>query len=814
MTPRNAHRFFVVFTLTASGLLAQRLAERPVREHIPYDPGGTRLFWYADFDGDGVTDLLDHSINGQWSLMPGDGTGFFGDRQPAQVPHSEPAYAMTAADFNSDGALDLAYSRIELSTRVLGMALGDGTGNFPTAVPVPALDLSPWHGFDAGDVDGDGDTDLLVVAENGRRVDILRNDGGTWSVAQSFDDVFAAWGAGAHLVDFDGDGDLDAVGGQRIFVNRPGGFEEETSVRFPDGLGQGPVRSGDFDSDGSIDLLAGAADSPLFLNDGTGVYRRSSVPLSAHDAARVAAGDYDGDGDLDIVAAPFGAPPVLLQNLGGASFTDVSHLLPQNADWISVELADVDGDADLDFLAPPRLYINDGAAFVDGTRQPIEPIARWGTSFAVGDLNGDRHVDVITAYDRDARLYLADGLSGWTDVTETHLPPAPYFPAEGLDLGDLDGDGDLDMAFGRDLLINDGSGRFQTHPASTGTGIDVHLADFDGDGDLDVLHLGAMLRNDGALEFTTVALTTLGLPQFLRRPGLATADFDDDGDVDVFVGDAAGQDRLFLNRGDATFVDVTATHWPSGAQRTLAITPTDFEGDGDVDLLLGYDISGDKLHVLENDGGVFRDVTASLPFEPAGTTGACADFDLDGDQDLLVSGTTRAPVAFLERTPAGFVQTTGAWLRGRSGGVVTVADLDGDQDPDVLLGLPASTPGLVTLRNHRRHLQSSQLVRTSGLLRLDAYAGSGTGELAAPILSPRLLPTPIPLSIGTLTIDLQEAVVLPPSMPPPFGRARWTLPVPPLPTLVGRSLYAQAVFGQAAPGSWGLSNTIGHRVIE
>ncbi|MEM7202246.1 MAG: VCBS repeat-containing protein [Planctomycetota bacterium] len=820
MTPRTSLRVVLILAATASGLLAQRLTERPVREHIPYDPTGTGPFWHADFDGDGQADLLEHRIDARWFLMTGDATGLFAERRPAQFPHSERAYAMTVADFDGDGVLDVAYSRVQSSTAVLGIALGDGTGNFPTSAPVPSVDLGLTHGLDAGDVDGDGDVDLLVVAEIGRRVDILRNDGGSWSVAQSMRDPFVPFGDGAHLVDLDDDGDLDAIGGQRLFINRLGTFDDETSARLPDGLGGSTVRSGDFDGDGRTDLLAaGTSASPLFLDDGTGVYRQTAVPPSAHGGFGIAAGDIDGDGDLDIVVGGLSSlrgPPVLLRNLGGANFEDASELLPQAAPIIDMELLDVDGDTDLDLLAPPRLYVNDGTAFIDGTRHPIEPTPKWGREFVVGDLNGDGHADVVASYDDETRVYLGDGVSGWDDVTATHFPPDQHRPGGlyALDLGDLDDDGDLDLAFGRDLLINDGSGRLQPDPISVGSGADVHLDDFDGDGDLDVLHLRGMLRNDGALQFTAISMATLGLPPFPSLPGMATADFDGDGDIDVFIGERLGQDRLFFNEGDATFVDVTATHWPSGPQATLAISPTDFEGDGDVDLLLGYDIYGDKLHVLVNDGGTFRDETASLPFEPAGKTGACADFDLDGDQDLLVSGTIRAPIALLERTPQGFVQLTGAWLRVRTGGVVTVADLDGDHDPDVLLGIPGSTPGMLTLRNHRRHLQSSQLARTGGVLRLDAYAGSGTGEVAAPILSPRLLATPIQLPMGSLTIDLQEAVVLPPSVPPAPRRTRWTIAVPASPALVGMSLYTQAVFGQATPSSWRLSNTVADRIIE
>ena len=116
-------------------------------------------------------------------------------------------------------------------------------------------------------------------------------------------------------------------------------------------------------------------------------------------------------------------------------------------------MGDVDGDGDLDlvFASSPRdlLYLNDGkGAFMDVTAASM-PLGSDARFLFLQDLDGDGDLDLLALSDggpgRSLYLYLNDGSGAFTDGTASRLPSPSLF---GLAVGDVDGDGDLDMAHG------------------------------------------------------------------------------------------------------------------------------------------------------------------------------------------------------------------------------------------------------------------------------------------------------------------------------------------------------------------------------
>lgn len=311
--------------------------------------------------------------------------------------------------------------------------------------------------------------------------------------------------------------------------------------------------------------------------------------------------------------------------------------------------------------------------------------------------------------------------SGFHFVEQSWRLPAdtsePGTSTTDIDAVDVDGDGDLDLFIseGTDsvagrvnrLLINDGRGFFSDEgwkrlPPAIANSTKTDWADLDGDGDWDALvaNLGPeqLLLNDGHGFFTDgSAQLPAALPLFEDISAeLRLVDVDGDGDSDALVGNenpfspspvGGSQNRLWLNDGNAHFVDATAARLPPRTDQTGAILGGDLDQDGDLDLVV---LNRGQDYVLENDGsGFFSDVT-SARFPTANDTsrgGALSDLDGDGDLDLVVANSRSEPVALYMNSDG--VLTAGTF--GHTGlpdetltGLV-VADLDRDGDDDVYL---------------------------------------------------------------------------------------------------------------------------------
>jgi hypothetical protein len=338
--------------------------------------------------------------------------------------------------------------------------------------------------------------------------------------------------------------------------------------------------------------------------------------------------DIDGDGDLDVIMALEVDVNRLYLNDGTGKFTWVPNVFSDvKYDTEHVRIADFDKDGNIDviFVAEDHqiheFYLGNG----DGTfRDASDRLLAMseGNGLEVGDVNGDGLIDIVIGNSGEKGqnfLWLNDknNPGHFIDVTATYLPQVND-ATQSIALADLDGDGDLDMVVGNEvppnrLLINDGTGVFSE-------------------------------KSEG-----------LDLPVPLETRMVLLFDVDNDGDKDIVFSNLTSngrkwkkdpQVRVLINDGNANFKDETESRMPKNKFSSYASQYIDFDGDGDLDLLIStIEIPGFnplQVRAYENDGdGYFTDITEkAMPNKTVGRNWDLAVGDVNGDgiDDVVIGG--------------------------------------------------------------------------------------------------------------------------------------------------------------------------------
>jgi hypothetical protein len=400
--------------------------------------------------------------------------------------------------------------------------------------------------------------------------------------------------------------------------------------------------------------------------------------------------------------------------LAQTSFTEVTPNSPlfQTSEeedfWINaIAPADIDGDGDLD-LAVIGFYVvynvsaehmlvifrNDGPDGSGGwafTEQPValDGVFAGSSDLAWGDYDGDGDPDLAVGSEGRTVIYNND--AGALTVTDIALPgyseDSGYtgaYDLRSLTWADSDNDGDLDLLipsifdFGTfeyrtELIRNDGpdgAGGWRFLPADAGLDPTPHAQtswiDDDDDGDLDlfVANIDPFLdsgyirryRNDGANTFVGADLTPVEVQWGLADWG----DYDGDGDLDMLVaGNVKEADETYdtvlrtYRNDDGVYTETTLINAPNEDWLDLhAATWADYDSDGDVDLLITGNFIGETeivghSMIYANEGGVFTQLDLELPapIDSVGRGGSFTwlDIDNDGDLDYLIAGAYYVP---------------------------------------------------------------------------------------------------------------------------------------------------------------------------
>ncbi len=515
------------------------------------------------------------------------------------------------------------------------------------------------------------------------------------------------------ITDIDGDGlrDVAVTSYNQVSVmtgNGDGTFDAPVAYVAPNGLFFGALTGGDFDLDGDVDLVVGAAQALfIYVNDGTGSFpTRVQIPIVGSVGAFVTA-DFNGDGAVDLAFRSSNEIATLLGNGDGTFQAPTRYDLGFGSTSIlstTLAVADVDGKGSLDLLSVGsnnRLSVLLGAGSGAFDPPATFTLAYYWGSVAIGDFDGDDKLDVISP---DSGTQFLKGNGDGTFAPQRLLEPTASASGWHALAVDFNADGKLDLVvYSGGYLSNwisvrlgNGDGTFQ--PArrfgAIGPGEQVStlaISDLNGDGYVDTV----VGRRSGGSSQKFELGVILGAADRLLSPevfGIApspggarfepyTGDFDGNGTLD-FVAEQLASHQLGVQ-----------LRAPNG---TLTPAPTVAGANGRVGAIGDFDNDG-KLDVATFDGNVVRwlrgNGNGSLQNPVVSSVGAgatsmtAADLDDDGNLDLAIASYSSETLTIALGNGSGSFAAAVSYPLGNAPVHVVAHDLDGDGDLDLALAL-------------------------------------------------------------------------------------------------------------------------------
>lgn len=410
----------------------------------------------GDLDNNGFVDLVygDSFAQGQAWL--------FGRSKEFSLPplirfgtNEQDVTSVAVADLNNDGLLDIALgvkkALLDSSQNVI--YLSDRQSILRDSLSLHEFGKGRTHAV--GDMDADIDLDAVVAFKEGGLA-VYENDGrGQLQVKEQLPagqarDVVVADVDGSHGLDI-----IAGVPGQGVVVwlqDQEGSF---ASKAITYSLPITSIAVGDLDGDSDVDIIAASRRLFVLVNNGRGAFAAQEVDTRNSDGAnRLLLGDFDHDGALDLLAVPYGGRSVIYFNSGAGAFSPdrVQHL-PQSPDRIQTAVVgDLNGDGFLDvvlgaFLGPKIVLFNDGTGkFMKNNSYELGTYDDNTHGLDTGDANMDGYLD-LAVFDphQPTLVYINDGTGQFFQDRTWVFGGKISVNSGSIKFGDMDGDGRVDL---------------------------------------------------------------------------------------------------------------------------------------------------------------------------------------------------------------------------------------------------------------------------------------------------------------------------------------------------------------------------------
>jgi len=687
-------------------------------EHIIADdsilPQGVTHVELADIDGDGDQDMITASADDNkiaW-FENRDGLGDFGEQNVISLEVQE-AILVRAADLDGDGDMDLAAMTFR-DSKLYGF-YNDGFGNFTETVLITEDNQFPLliENFLTVDINMDDKVDLVVLSGIGGLLLYENIDNqGSYDRTVIFDEN-SSFSVDIKVGDIDNDGDLDIVSNadnmMRLYWHESDNGSFISHEIDPNGT-MSRYTLGDIDEDGDLDLLViplfsqfadlywlefdGEYNNAVSIIDDVGNNQISAINLS----------DLNLDGHLDlIIVSRYFDNVVWIDNL--FENLDQFNIIENTSTFTGVlTLGDINGDGYPDMIQGDvnwYKFIPVENSFSSSNR--LQSYTDGAYDVASMDIDEDGDLDVISASNRDGRIGWYENMDGLGEYSQQqNLISDDVQDLTDIHLADLDGDDDLDIVgtiWNQNTLFwirNEGGMSFSDTfviDDNLPSANSVDVGDIDGDGKLDIIAVGFgnSFTSSNNQDTKVVWYRSLedGFSDAIniyepedRAAMSKLADIDSDGDLDAVVS-LSDDGLVWISNSDGlgSFGEtITIT-----GNTTTTISIGDIDNDGDVDIITSSFLGEQTQLFLNEDGFFFQNEIVS---EFSSSSLLIKDLDQDGDMDIVATRLSNfyMDVVWYEQdnNDLNFTPHIISQSPVLSGNNVDVADLDNDGDLDVM----------------------------------------------------------------------------------------------------------------------------------